>query len=268
MFQSHPQRRHPRSQGSPQQAQVLGLARRARMRSSQARRQRIHQCPDHGGRVAYCSSVRPSSTPSGATYAFSKPSSATLAGAQAVDDSPLARSFSLSLPESTLSRYFSKLSCQIKSDSFPFGCVATFQLVIPGRRFNSGKSDETSTILNKLGLLLSAAAMTASSSTGLNEQVEYTNRPPGASNCIALSRIRNCRLVRSAPATMSESRKAHLCKLFPSAADHLAQISTFFLNVPSPLHLRGVSLYFQCEWKVDIRHIRQDPVELQRLSFS
>ena len=39
-----------------------------------------------------------------------------------------------------------------------------------------------------------AAAMTASFSTGLNEQVEYTSLPPGLSMSMARLRIRSCRL--------------------------------------------------------------------------
>ena len=64
------------------------------------------------------------------------------------------------------------------------------------------------------------SATTASSSTGLNEQVEYTMRPP------TFRRVTDCRAMRSWRAWIP----------LPLTGDHRRQMSPALRIVPSPLH--------------------------------
>lgn len=97
--------------------------------------------------------------------------------------------------------------------------VMTFHCETPGIHFSPGNSADTSASSRAPSLFSSRAAMTASSSTGFKEQVEYTILPPSASCSAPRVAIRSCR--------------PWSCKLFKVV--HFFQTSMFFLIVPSPL---------------------------------
>ena len=67
----------------------------------------------------------------------------------------------------------------------------TFHFDTPGILFKPGSSWEQSTTSTDPLQILIAAPMTASFSIGFNEQVEYTNRPPGFNNSRPLVNIRS-----------------------------------------------------------------------------
>jgi hypothetical protein len=71
--------------------------------------------------------------------------------------------------------------------------VVTVQEVSPGRRTRVGRQVETSLMLID-GNCDNAAETTASFSSGFNEQVEYTIRPPGFNNEITRDKILSCNL--------------------------------------------------------------------------
>jgi hypothetical protein len=79
--------------------------------------------------------------------------------------------------------YFQKFT-SLRNEFF-----TTFQDVIPGALFNSGKRSDTSTSI-KLPLdRRNTSATTASFSKGLSEHVEYTRRPPSLASCAPRSKI-------------------------------------------------------------------------------
>mmetsp|Transcript_36854 Transcript_36854/g.65989 ORF Transcript_36854/g.65989 Transcript_36854/m.65989 type:complete len:216 (+) Transcript_36854:373-1020(+) len=93
-----------------------------------------------------------------------------------------------------------------------------FQDSMPGLRFSSGKAPVISTRRSDPLERRNTSATTASFSTGLKVQVEYTMRPPILSSRAACRVIRTC----------------NGCRATPLLVFHLRQMSGALRSVPSP----------------------------------